>query len=223
MATSQIDFVEAKLFADSSRENSEFKSEEVEKYRSKLFLFRARLSLLHGNVKNCKKEIKGYSNAAGNVSWLGSVVAGHTHTFLQNACAVLLKANVEYLKQNYHKCLKVLSSAPKPPIDTETGECLGAFFFNNMACNHFHLARYHLGAYYLAKAIEENDSALNGFPPLDRGKFSCCCSMLTVSMLSSSHTPLRTATQCAGSELSAHSALQSWSAAAVCWAAFASI
>lgn len=87
---------------------------------------------------------------------------------MQNVCAVLLKANVEYLKQNYHKALKVLSSAPRSPIVTEAGECLSAFFCNNMACIHFCLSRYHLGAYYLAKAIEENDSALNGFPPLDR-------------------------------------------------------
>ena len=66
-AASHIDFVEAKLFADSSRENSEITAEQVEKHRSKLYLFRARLSLLHGNIKNCKKEIKGYSSATGNV------------------------------------------------------------------------------------------------------------------------------------------------------------
>lgn len=68
LAASHIDFVEAKLFADSSRENGEFSPEDVEKYRSRLFLFKARLSLLHGNTKNCKKEIKGYTNASGNVS-----------------------------------------------------------------------------------------------------------------------------------------------------------
>lgn len=67
-AASHIDFVEAKLFADSSRESAEFTAEEVDKYRSLLFLFRARLSLLHGNIKNCKKEIKGYSSLAGSVS-----------------------------------------------------------------------------------------------------------------------------------------------------------
>lgn len=68
VVSSHIDFVEAKLFADSSRDNSEIPAEQKENYRSKLYLFRARLSLLHGNVKNCKKEIKGYSNSAGNVN-----------------------------------------------------------------------------------------------------------------------------------------------------------
>ncbi len=76
LAASHIDFVEAKLFADSSRENAEFTNEEVEKYRSKLFLFKARVNLLHGNVKNCKKEIKGYSSTAGNVSKPGKGIGG---------------------------------------------------------------------------------------------------------------------------------------------------
>lgn len=98
---------------------------------------------------------------------------------LQNACAILLKANVEFLKQNYHKALKVLSSAPKSPIITEAGECLSAYFFNNIACIHFHMSRHHLGAYYLGKAIEENDSALNGFPPLDRGRSAAWANGMT--------------------------------------------
>lgn len=169
LASSHIDFVEAKLFADASRENTDFTAEEVSKYRSKLFLFKARLSLLHGNIKNCKKEIKGYTNVAGNVSLVACGTLLTNCFLLQNACAVLLKANIEYLKKNYSKALKMLSSAPKSPLVTEAGECLSAFIFNNMACTHFYLSCYHLGAYYLGKAIEENDSALNGFPPLDRG------------------------------------------------------
>ncbi len=69
LAATHIDFVEARLFADSSRENSEISTEQVEKYRCKLYLFRARLSLLHGNIKNCKKEIKGYISMAGSVRY----------------------------------------------------------------------------------------------------------------------------------------------------------
>lgn len=62
-----MDFIEAKLFADGSRDMGEFTPEEVEKYHSRLYLFRARLHLLHGNIKSCKKEIKGYTSASGNV------------------------------------------------------------------------------------------------------------------------------------------------------------
>ncbi len=82
---------------------------------------------------------------------------------------MLLKANVEYLKQNFVKGMKVMGPPPKSPIVTESGECISAFYYNNLSCLHFHLTRYHLGVYFLCKAIEENDSTLNGFPPLDRG------------------------------------------------------
>lgn len=117
------------------------------------------------------------------------------HAYKQNTCSVLLKANVEYLKQNYHKCLKMLSSAPKSPIVTEAGECHAAFSLNNMACVHFHLSRHHLGAYYLTKAIEENDSALNGFPPLDRGVVTHTEYSLFYPVCSS-HAPLWATPQC---------------------------
>ena len=87
----------------------------------------------------------------------------------QTPCAQFLKANVEYLRQNYRKALKVLGSAPKSPIVTDAGECLSAFYFNNIGCVHFQLGKYSLAAHYFRKATEENDAALNGFPPLDRG------------------------------------------------------
>ncbi len=67
LASAHIDFVEAKLFADSSRDNADFSPEEVENYRCKLFYFKARLGLLHGDGKSCKKDIKGYTNVAGSV------------------------------------------------------------------------------------------------------------------------------------------------------------
>ena len=53
---------------------------------------------------------------------------------------------------------------------SESGECLAAFYFNNIGCLHYHLGKYNLAAHYLRKAIEENDAALNGYPPLDRGE-----------------------------------------------------
>ena len=98
--------------------------------------------------------------------WMKAVFTLHT----QSSCAQFLKANVEYLRQNYRKALKVLGSAPKSPIVTDAGECLSAFYFNNIACVHYQLGKYSLAAHYFRKAIEENDAALNGFPPLDRGE-----------------------------------------------------
>ena len=91
---------------------------------------------------------------------------------VQTPCAQFLKANMEYLSCNYPKALKMLSLVPKSPIVTDSGECLAAFYFNNIGCIHHHLGRYNLAAHYLRKAIEENDAALNGYPPLDRGKLA---------------------------------------------------
>lgn len=77
---------------------------------------------------------------------------------------------MEYLRQNYRKALKVLGSAPKNPIGPDTGECLSSYFFNDLGCVHYTLGKYSLAAHYFRKALEENDAALNGFPPLDKGK-----------------------------------------------------
>ena len=89
----------------------------------------------------------------------------------QTACGQFLKANVEYLRANHRKALKVLSSAPKTPIVTEAGECLSSFMFNNMGCIHYEMGKYSLAAHYFRKAVDENDAALNGYPPLDRGTY----------------------------------------------------
>ena len=64
----------------------------------------------------------------------------------------------------------MLAMAPKSPIVSDSGECLAAFYFNNIGCLHYHMGKYNLAAHYLRKAIEENDAALNGYPPLDRGE-----------------------------------------------------
>ena len=89
---------------------------------------------------------------------------------MQSPCAHFLKANMEYLSCNYPKALKMLAMAPKSPIVSDSGECLAAFYFNNIGCLHYHMGKYNLAAHYLRKAIEENDAALNGYPPLDRGE-----------------------------------------------------
>ena len=61
-AIKYIDLIESELLKD----DREIKDTEASK--SKLSLFKARLSLLHGNVKACKRDIKNFSTLAGNVS-----------------------------------------------------------------------------------------------------------------------------------------------------------
>ena len=52
---------------------------------------------------------------------------------------------------------------------TDAGECLSSFYFNDLGCIYHCLGKHSGAAHYFCKAIEENDAALNGFPPLDRG------------------------------------------------------
>ena len=130
--------------------------------------FKARLHLLHKNVKLCKKEVK-------NLTSLTGAVCSYPHLSSsillspQTASAQFRKANVEFLRGNYRKAIKVLSSAPKTPHVTDAGECLSAYLFNAIGCIHFEMGRYSLAAHYFRRAVDENDAALNGFPPLDRG------------------------------------------------------
>ena len=60
-AVQYIEFIESELLKE------ERDSKESEGHRSKLSLFKARLSLHHGNVKACKRDIKNFSTLAGNV------------------------------------------------------------------------------------------------------------------------------------------------------------
>ncbi|CAI8056027.1 CCR4-NOT transcription complex subunit 10 [Geodia barretti] len=122
-----------------------------DQYRPRIHFCKAQIHLLNRSVKSCKKELKSYTSMAGNT-----------------ACAQYLKAHAEYLRQNYRKALKVLGSAPKNPIGPDTGECLSSYFFNDLGCVQCTLGKYSLAAHYFRKALEENDAALNGFPPLDK-------------------------------------------------------
>lgn len=153
VANSYIEFLESRYFKGGNSQRGEESSGEggVEAYRSKLYLFKACSSVLNRNIKTCKKELKSLTNVAGN-----------------SPAAQFLKANVEFLRGNYQKSLKVLSSSQKSPMVAEAGECLTAFSFNNIGCIHSQLGKFSLAAHYIRKAIEENDAALNGFPPLDK-------------------------------------------------------
>ena len=65
-AVRYIEFIESELLME------ERDSKGMEGCRSKLSLFKARLSLHHGNVKACKRDIKNFSTLAGNVRPIAS-------------------------------------------------------------------------------------------------------------------------------------------------------
>ncbi|CAI8056028.1 CCR4-NOT transcription complex subunit 10 [Geodia barretti] len=153
-AVTHIDHVELRLYGQpmNGRGDNDGDAPVVnDQYRPRIHFCKAQIHLLNRSVKSCKKELKSYTSMAGNT-----------------ACAQYLKAHAEYLRQNYRKALKVLGSAPKNPIGPDTGECLSSYFFNDLGCVQCTLGKYSLAAHYFRKALEENDAALNGFPPLDK-------------------------------------------------------
>jgi CCR4-NOT transcription complex subunit 10 len=84
---------------------------------------------------------------------------------------VYLKSNFEYLRGNYRKAIKVLNSALTQSKGTlETGECIPVMYYNNMACIHFHMRKHNLGAFYLRKAIQENENASRDVSNADLSK-----------------------------------------------------
>ncbi|KAJ8302570.1 hypothetical protein KUTeg_018966 [Tegillarca granosa] len=78
----------------------------------------------------------------------------------QNAPILFLKSNFEYMRGNYRKAIKMITSAPSTQVFTESGECLPVMLNNNLGCINFHMRKHHLGAMYFRKAIQENENAL---------------------------------------------------------------
>ena len=72
IASKYIEFLESQYFKSSNGGRGEELSGDggVEGYRSKMYLFKACLSVLTGNIKTCKKELKSLTSVSGNVSCL---------------------------------------------------------------------------------------------------------------------------------------------------------
>jgi CCR4-NOT transcription complex subunit 10 len=116
-------------------------------FKFKLKLCRAQLELLLWNAQRAKKEVKSaleiYQKQLKDLSpgSLGGLPVPN------NTTGLLLKANLEYLRQNYKKSVKLLNSC------LETGQLQTAFYLNNMGCIHFSTGRYHTASLYFGKAL----------------------------------------------------------------------
>eukprot|EP00613_Pedinella_sp_CCMP2098_P049351 CAMPEP_0171827598 /NCGR_PEP_ID=MMETSP0992-20121227/6719_1 /TAXON_ID=483369 /ORGANISM="non described non described, Strain CCMP2098" /LENGTH=490 /DNA_ID=CAMNT_0012442733 /DNA_START=59 /DNA_END=1527 /DNA_ORIENTATION=+ len=174
-----------------------FSSEQASEFDFRLHLYRAKALLMQHHLKASKKEIKsaleilhkskfhdddkkssgGSSGSrAGSPSrseeWASSAPA------LRNMSALYLKANFEYLRQNYRKALKLLSSchsigqmmqqlegpdgasssggsAPGQLQAVEMKGAAGSMYYNNVACVHHKMQRSHLALHYFQKALAE--------------------------------------------------------------------
>lgn len=122
---------------------------DVTEFRFRLHLYRAKFMLLQSNLKTAKKEVKSaleifqkeiktYDRgdaAAASSSSLAmesektSTAIGHPCLVVQNSTALFLKANLEYLKKNYKKCIKLLASCTQEAVSevrVDVACCRGA-------------------------------------------------------------------------------------------------
>ncbi|XP_076379110.1 CCR4-NOT transcription complex subunit 10 [Megalopta genalis] len=129
----------------------------MDAFKIKLLKCKARIYLMMHQLKLCKREWKTFVS-------LGTPV---------NISTVFLKANLEYLRGNYKKAIKLLNSVTSENMDFKTtGESSAVLYYNNMACIHFAMGKPNLACFYLRKALRENKSALESVQSKDSDPLS---------------------------------------------------
>mmetsp|Transcript_147 Transcript_147/g.327 ORF Transcript_147/g.327 Transcript_147/m.327 type:complete len:697 (-) Transcript_147:137-2227(-) len=119
-----------------------------EEVRGALNLYKAKLALMARMSKSSKREIKTTLNACA-----------------QNTTGLFLKSNLEYLRQNYRKAIKLLNNSCQR---SDRDPNVSALYFNNMGCIH-HLMRRHTAAcFYFTRALQENDALYSG--PMEKAE-----------------------------------------------------
>ncbi|XP_029178795.1 CCR4-NOT transcription complex subunit 10 [Nylanderia fulva] len=118
----------------------------IDAFKIKLLKCKARIYLLTHQLKLCKKEWK-------TLVSLGTIV---------NTSTIFLKANLEYLRGNYKKAMKLLNSATiERHLDYKLhGESSAVLYYNNIACLYFAMGKPNLACLYLQKALHENKCAV---------------------------------------------------------------
>jgi CCR4-NOT transcription complex subunit 10 len=114
--------------------------------------YKARLYIVQRSMKACKREIKVLMDSKN----------------AQSPSTLYLKAQLEYVRQNYRKSTRVLNSSPRTPVVLETGECLTSLYFNNLGCIHAGMKKYNLAAFYFKQALEENNHAVMRMGTVDK-------------------------------------------------------
>ncbi|TDH65719.1 hypothetical protein CCR75_006756 [Bremia lactucae] len=146
---------------------------DVTEFRFRMHLYRAKFMLLQSNLKTAKKEVKSAleifqkeikiydrseSNTFASSSSLSlesdktSSAIGHPCLVVQNTTALFLKANLEYLKKNYKKCIKLLASCTQEAVSESV-------LLNNMGCIHFQMGQRKAAQSYFARALQATTKA----------------------------------------------------------------
>ncbi|CAL7936013.1 unnamed protein product [Xylocopa violacea] len=157
---SKISPVDKEGIIKSIKEQKEPKKEvdvAVDAFKIKLLKCKARIYLLMHQLKLCKREWK-------TLVSLGTPV---------NISTVFLKANLEYLRGNYKKAIKLLNSVTSENLDFKTcGESSAVLYYNNMACLHLAMGKPNLACFYLRKALYENKCSIESVQVKDNDPLS---------------------------------------------------
>ncbi|RDD40276.1 CCR4-NOT transcription complex subunit 10-B [Trichoplax sp. H2] len=119
-----------------------------ESLQMKFNQYKARLHLLNGPLKLCKREIK--------ILMSSTPVTPTAH---------FLKSNFEYLRKNYRKSIKILNSSPR--LDSNE---LIVMYYNNLGCIHHQMKKHNLAALYCKKAMNVNEECIQ--KPNDSGNIN---------------------------------------------------
>ncbi|ETV88514.1 hypothetical protein, variant 2 [Aphanomyces astaci] len=140
----------------------------VVEFKFRLHLYKSKLALLHDNLKGAKKDVKtameifqrdikpvkgdGVAGVlAPIVGGIGSIYVPPSTAF-QNSSALFLKAQLEYLRRNFKKCIKLVASCKQQAVDE-------SLFLNNLGCVHSQLGHHQAAQSYFAKALEATSSS----------------------------------------------------------------
>ncbi|KAJ0409333.1 hypothetical protein ATCC90586_000570 [Pythium insidiosum] len=151
--------------ADATTETKKDDADVVE-FRFRLHLYKAKMMLLQSNLKVAKKEVKsaleifqkeikardrrddGATGPAGAIcSDRTSATLCHPSLAIQKTTGLFLKANLEYLRMNHKKCIKLLASCVQQAVDE-------SLFLNNMGCIHFQMGQRKAAQSYFARALD---------------------------------------------------------------------
>jgi len=100
-----------------------------------IHMYKARLHMMQRMHKLAKRELKAAQPAVD-----------------QQPIHVFLRANLEYLRQNWPKSVKLLNSCKKITNDAS----LPALYLNNMGCIHYRMQKYAAAGFYFARAANKN-------------------------------------------------------------------
>ncbi|XP_050585133.1 CCR4-NOT transcription complex subunit 10 [Bombus affinis] len=157
---SKISSVDKEGIIKSIKEQKEPKREVdivTDAFKLKLLKCKARIYLMMHQLKLCKREWK-------TLVSLGTPV---------NISTVFLKANIEYLRGNYKKAVRLLNSVTSENLDFKTcGESSPVLYYNNMACLYLAMGKPNLASFYLRKALHENKCALESVQVKDNDPLS---------------------------------------------------